>query len=84
MKDDFGTVDRPGIVFQGPLLVWNGDKRIAKVSTDAGVWPHGDYGGDLSHMFDGKSHTFWHSSRSTCNVPKIIKIEFTVSYRNKP
>ena len=83
MSNDFGTVDRPGIVFQGPLLVWNGDERIAKVTTTAGVWPHGAYGGEVSHMFDGKSHTFWHSSKSTVQLPKTIKIEFTVSYRIK-
>ena len=80
MKDDFGKVDRPGIVYQGPLLVWNGCERIARVSTQAGVWPHGDYGGEICHMFDGKSHTFWHSGRSTCTQPKAIKIEFTVRY----
>jgi len=83
MKDDFGSVDSPAIMYQGPLLVWNGDGRIAQVTNNAGVWPHGDKGGEVCNMFDGKPNTFWHSSKSTTQLPKTIKIEFIVSNRIK-
>ena len=73
---------------QGPLLVWNGEKRLAKITNTAGVWTgpcHNEWGvgGDLCHMFDGNPKTYWHSHSSKENDPKIIKIEFKVCYRSK-
>ena len=72
----------------GPLLVWSGQERLAKVSTNAGSWNHGpgvngkgspDEGGELKHMFDENPKTFWHSHSHFVNKTKIIKIEFKVS-----
>ena len=71
------------VIRQGPLLVWNGQERIASITNKAGVWPHGTKGGDVCHMFDENLETFWHSGQSTVNVPKIIKIEFKVSHFSK-
>ena len=63
----------------GPLSVWNGQAELAKISNDAGEWPHGEQGGLLGNMFDGDLETFWHSASNTVNNPKTITIEFKVN-----
>ena len=69
----------PTVTIDGPLSVWNGQSGIASITNDAGEWPHGDQGGLLENMFDGNLDTFWHSSGTTVNDPKTIKIEFKVT-----
>ena len=71
----------------GPMLVWNGQKRLATVTTKAGEWRHregwggkgtADNGGEVNNMFDELPHTFWHSAMTSEDVPKNIKIVFKV------
>ena len=78
----------PGLI-AGPLLVWNGQERLAIVSTNAGSWRHGpgwngkgspDQGGELKNMFDENPMSFWHSAHHFENEPKIVKIEFKVRF----
>ena len=68
----------PTVTIDGPLSVWNGEEELASIANDAGEWPHGEQGGLLQNMFDGNLDTFWHSSGTTVNDAKTIKIEFKV------
>ena len=68
----------PSVAIDGPLSVWNGQEELARISNDAGEMDHGDQGGFLENMFDGNLDTFWHSSGTTINDAKTIKIEFKV------
>ena len=63
----------------GPLSVWNGQDELASITNDAGEWSHGDQGGLLENMFDGNLDSFWHSSGTTVNDAKTIKMEFKVT-----
>ena len=65
----------------GPLSVWNGQEELATIINDAGEWPHGEQGGLLQNMFDGNLETFWHSSGTTVNDAKTIKVEFKLNKR---
>ena len=69
----------PAVTIDGPLSVWNGQDELASITNDAGEWPHGDQGGLLENMFDGNLDTFWHSSGTTVNNAKTIKMEFKVT-----
>ena len=73
----------------GPMLVWNGEKSLATVTTNAGEWRHPDgwrtrpkkepyAGGELQNMFDELPNTFWHSGARFENGPKKVKIQFKV------
>ena len=72
----------PSVTIDGPLSVWNGQEELARIGNDAGEWPHGEQGGLLQNMFDGNHDTFWHSSGTTVNDAKTIKIEFKVKTLN--
>ena len=74
----------PAVTIDGPLSVWNGQDELASITNDAGEWPHGDQGGLLENMFDGNLDTFWHSSGTTVNNAKTIKIEFKVTNGKQP
>ena len=76
----------PGLI-SGPLLVWNGQERLATVSTNAGSWRHGpgwngkgspDQGGELKNMFDENPRSFWHSAKHFQDETKIVRIDFKV------
>ena len=69
----------PTVTIDGPLSVWNGQEELARITNDAGEWPHGDEGGLLENMFDGNLDSFWHSSGTTVNDVKTIKVEFKVT-----
>ena len=71
----------PTVTIDGPLSVWNGQEELASITNDAGEWEHGEQGGLLQNMFDGNLETFWHSSGTTVNDAKTIKIEFKVNKR---
>ena len=75
----------------GSMLVWNGEKSLATVTTNAGEWRHSpqvgervgekdDLGGELHNMFDEHPHTFWHSAWGKDAGPKAIKIQFKVRF----
>ena len=76
----------PGLI-SGPLLVWNGQDRLATVSTNAGSCRHGpgwngkgspDHGGELKNMFDENPRSFWHSAHHFQDETKIVRIDFRV------
>ena len=79
-------MNNPGESRSGPMLVWNGEKRLATGTTKAGEWRHRegwekgtpDNGGEVHNMFDELPHTFWHNAMTSENVPKNIKIVFKV------
>ena len=79
---------KTGVNRPGPLLVWYGQERLATIVSKAGVWRHPagmvgnspDQGGEVHNMFDENPRTFWCNAPRYENLPKIIKIEFKVTF----
>ena len=73
---------KTGINRPGPLLIWYGQERLATIVSEAGVWPAlpPDQGGEVHNMFDENPKTFWCNAPRYEHLPKIIKIEFKVTF----